>query len=64
MANQHRPTFKTRNIRELIRRVDNVNGKPARTYHTPYRWSRGPRRADQILDTPGPDVSVHQQGDL
>jgi len=49
------PTYKTQNVKDLIRLVD-MNDK---TYHDPYQWSNGPRAADRTLDVPGPSVSAH-----
>jgi hypothetical protein len=39
----------------MMRRADGDE----RLYHDPYRWSSKPRRADKILDTPGPRPSAH-----
>lgn len=45
-------TFTNRTIKDLIDAVDKTP-----VYHDPYRWSTKPRKADRILDVPGPTVA-------
>ena len=50
MANPTRPRYKTTNIYSLMQ----AKGADEKVFHDPYRWSRGPRKADRILDVRGP----------
>jgi len=55
MANSDRPRFKTQDIYSLMRAKE----ADQKLFHDPYRWSSGARKADRILDTPGPKVATH-----